>query len=162
MNATADRLRLVGIGKSFGPVRALDGVDMTVKAGSVHGLLGENGAGKSTLLNVLSGVFQPSSGHVEVDGVRLTGNGPVAARRAGIAMIHQELQHVPELSVAQNMFLGEEPSRLGFVDRADIRKRAEPILKRLGAGIETAERDTAENSTLDQRVHRRPRFDRKL
>ncbi len=92
-------------------MRALEGVDMTVKRGTVHGLLGENGAGKSTLLNILSGVLQPSSGHVEIDGVRIAGHGPVAARRAGIAMIHQELQHVPELTVAQNMFLGR-PSRL--------------------------------------------------
>ncbi|MER9197265.1 sugar ABC transporter ATP-binding protein [Mesorhizobium australicum] len=106
MDTTVDRLRLSNIGKSFGPVRALDGVEMAVKRGSVHGLLGENGAGKSTLLNILSGVFNPSSGQVEIDGVRVAGHGPIAARQAGIAMIHQELQHVPELSVAQNMFLG--------------------------------------------------------
>ncbi|MCX5577664.1 sugar ABC transporter ATP-binding protein [Kaistia terrae] len=101
-----DRLKLTGIGKSFGTLRALDGVEMSVRPGTVHGLLGENGAGKSTLLNILSGVFAPSSGHIEIDGVRVAGHGPKAARRAGIAMIHQELQHVPELSVAQNMFLG--------------------------------------------------------
>ena len=107
MNAAeVDRLRLVDIGKSFGPVRALDGVDMTVGRGTVHGLLGENGAGKSTLLKILSGVLNPSSGHVEIDGRRLSGHGPVAAHRAGVAMIHQELQHVPERTVAQNMFLG--------------------------------------------------------
>jgi ribose transport system ATP-binding protein len=106
MNTAVDRLRLVDIGKSFGAVRALDGVDMAVRRGTVHGLLGENGAGKSTLLNILSGIHHPSSGHVEIDGQRPSGHGPVAARRAGIAMIHQELQHVPELTVAQNMFLG--------------------------------------------------------
>jgi ribose transport system ATP-binding protein len=106
MNTAVDRLRLVDIGKSFGPVRALDGVNMAVRRGTVHGLLGENGAGKSTLLRILSGILNPSSGHVEIDGSRVSGHGPVAARRAGIAMIHQELQHVPELTVAQNMFLG--------------------------------------------------------
>ena len=106
MNTTVDRLRLVDIGKSFGAVRALDGVDMAVQRGTVHGLLGENGAGKSTLLRILSGILSPTSGHVEIDGQRVVGHGPVAARRAGIAMIHQELQHVPELTVAQNMFLG--------------------------------------------------------
>src|SRR3954454_20310275 len=106
MTTAVDRLRLVDIGKSFGAVRALDGVDMAVKRGTVHGLLGENGAGKSTLLRILSGILNPSSGHVEIDGLRVAGHGPVAARRAGIAMIHQELQHVPELTVAQNMFLG--------------------------------------------------------
>ena len=106
MNAAVDRLKLVEIGKSFGSVRALDGVTMTIRPGTVHGLLGENGAGKSTLLNILSGVLTPSSGHVEIDGRPVSGHGPVAARRAGVAMIHQELQHVPELTVAQNMFLG--------------------------------------------------------
>lgn len=106
MKSVVNRLSLVDIGKSFGSVRALDGVDMAVKQGTVHGLLGENGAGKSTLLRILSGIFEPSSGHAEIDGIRLSGHGPVAARRAGIAMIHQELQHVPELTVAQNMFLG--------------------------------------------------------
>src|SRR3954452_8098220 len=99
MNALADRLRLVDISKTFGPIRALDNVTMTVARGEVHGLLGENGAGKSTLLRVLSGAFRPSTGHVEVEGVRLTASGPLGARRAGIAMIHQELQHVPELTV---------------------------------------------------------------
>ena len=106
MNTVVDRLKLVDIGKSFGAVRALDGVEMAVRRGTVHGLLGENGAGKSTLLRILSGILNPTSGHVEIDGQRVAGHGPVAARRAGIAMIHQELQHVPELTVAQNMFLG--------------------------------------------------------
>jgi ribose transport system ATP-binding protein len=89
MTTTNNRLRLVDVSKSFGSVRALDGVSMTVKRGTVHGLLGENGAGKSTLLRILSGVLEPSAGHIEIDGVRLSGHGPVAARRAGVAMIQQ-------------------------------------------------------------------------
>ena len=106
MNGEGTRLKLVDIGKSFGTLRALDGITFEIKRGTVHGLLGENGAGKSTLLRILSGVLEPSNGHVELDGVRLQGRGPVGAREAGIAMIHQELQHVPNLTVAQNMFLG--------------------------------------------------------
>jgi len=131
------RLRLANIGKSFGPVRALDGVDMQVKRGTIHGLLGENGAGKSTLLNILSGVFPPSSGHVEIDGVRVVGQGPVAARRAGIVMIHQELQHVPELTVAQNMFLGR-PIRSGglFVARRAQERAAAEALAPLDPSID--------------------------
>ena len=131
------RLKLANIGKSFGPVRALDGVDMQVKRGTVHGLLGENGAGKSTLLNILSGVFPPSSGHVEIDGVRVVGQGPVAARRAGIVMIHQELQHVPELTVAQNMFLGR-PIRSGglFVARRAQERAAAEALAPLDPSID--------------------------
>lgn len=136
MNETY-RLRLANIGKSFGSVRALDGVDMQVKRGTVHGLLGENGAGKSTLLNILSGVFPPSSGHVEIDGVQVAGQGPVAARRAGIVMIHQELQHVPELTVAQNMFLGR-PIRSGglFVARRAQERAAAEALAPLDPSID--------------------------
>ncbi|WAJ28855.1 sugar ABC transporter ATP-binding protein [Antarcticirhabdus aurantiaca] len=135
-----DRLRLIDIGKSFGPLRALDGVGMSVKRGTVHGLLGENGAGKSTLLRILSGVFEPSAGHVEVDGVRLSGHGPVAARRAGIAMIHQELQHVPELTVAQNMFLGRPLRTAGglLVDRRAQERAAAQALAPLDAAIDPA------------------------
>jgi ribose transport system ATP-binding protein len=140
MNASADRLRLVDISKSFGPVRALENVTMTVARGEVHGLLGENGAGKSTLLRVLSGAFRPSTGHVEVDGVQMTASGPVAARRAGIAMIHQELQHVPELTVAQNMFLGH-PLKTGaglFVARRAQEMAAAEALRPLDPTIDPA------------------------
>lgn len=138
MNTRVERLKLSDIGKSFGPVRALDGVDMTVGAGAVHGLLGENGAGKSTLLNILSGVFEPSSGHVEIDGRRVVGKGPVAARKAGIAMIHQELQHVPELTVAQNMFLGRPLRTAGglFVARRDQERAAAAALAPLDPSID--------------------------
>ncbi|HEV7255866.1 MAG TPA: sugar ABC transporter ATP-binding protein [Mesorhizobium sp.] len=140
MNSAIDRLRLVNIGKSFGPVRALDGVDMEVRRGAVHGLLGENGAGKSTLLRILSGVFEPSSGHIEIDGVRHAGRGPVAARRAGIAMIHQELQHVPELTVAQNMFLGHPLKAAGglLVARRRQEEAAAKALAPLDPAIDPA------------------------
>src|SRR5688572_21695846 len=139
MNTSGDRLRLVDISKSFGPIQALDHVTMTVAPGEVHGLLGENGAGKSTLLRILSGAFKPSDGHVEVDGVRLTATGPVAARRAGIAMIHQELQHVPELTVAQNMFLGH-PLKTGglFVAQRAQEKAAAEALRPLDPTIDPA------------------------
>jgi ribose transport system ATP-binding protein len=140
MTTAVDRLRLVDIGKSFGPVRALDGVEMAVKRGTIHGLLGENGAGKSTLLRILSGVLNPSSGHVEIDGQRLTGHGPVAARRAGIAMIHQELQHVPELTVAQNMFLGRPLKAAGglLVARRQQERAAAKALAPLDPTIDPA------------------------
>src|SRR3954464_6352447 len=140
MDTAVERLRLVDIGKSFGPVRALDGVEMAVKRGTVHGLLGENGAGKSTLLRILSGILDPSSGHVEIDGQRLTGHGPVAARRAGIAMIHQELQHVPELTVAQNMFLGHPLKAAGglLVARSAQERAAAKALAPLDPTIDPA------------------------
>ena len=98
------RLSLSGVKKSFGPIAVLHGVALTVQPGEVHGLLGENGAGKSTLLNILSGVFSLSEGSVSIDGTPVHITSPRSASAAGIAMIHQELQQVPELSVAQNIF----------------------------------------------------------
>ena len=113
----SSRLQFDGISKDFPGVRALSDVSFSVGAGEIHGLLGENGAGKSTLLRILSGVYRPSAGRVLIDGVPVTLNNPVAARAAGVAMIHQELQQVPRLSVAQNMFLGHPLTRGGlFVD----------------------------------------------
>ena len=138
MNVNGTRLKLVNIGKSFGNLRALDGVTFEIKRGTVHGLLGENGAGKSTLLRILSGVLDQSDGHVELDGVRLQGRGPVAAREAGIAMIHQELQHVPNLTVAQNMFLGRPLKTAGglLVDRRAQERAAAAALAPLDPGID--------------------------
>lgn len=138
MPNSVERLRLTSVGKSFGALRALENVDMVVERGTVHGLLGENGAGKSTLLNILSGVLEPTTGHIEVDGVQVAGRGPLAARRAGIAMIHQELQHVPELTVAQNMFLGKPIKAAGglFVARKDQERAAAAALAPLDPSID--------------------------
>jgi ribose transport system ATP-binding protein len=140
MNTPVERLRLSNVSMSFGPIRALDGVTMAVTRGTVHGLLGENGAGKSTLLRILSGLIEPSEGHVEIDGARVAGHGPVAARRAGIAMIHQELQHVAELTVAQNMFLGHPLKRFGglLVHRAAQERAAAEALRSLDPAIDPA------------------------
>ncbi|RWC18943.1 MAG: sugar ABC transporter ATP-binding protein [Mesorhizobium sp.] len=123
------RLQFEGISKVFPAVRALSDVSFSVGAGEIHGLLGENGAGKSTLLRILSGVYRPTAGSVLIDGSPVTLNSPVAARAAGIAMIHQELQQVPHLSVAQNMFLGHPLTRGGiFVARREQERRAAEAL----------------------------------
>ncbi|MFH6786851.1 MULTISPECIES: sugar ABC transporter ATP-binding protein [Methylobacterium] len=117
--AEPPRLHIHGLTKRFPGVTALADMTLTVRPGEVHALLGENGAGKSTLMKILSGVLKADEGSIAVDGEALTLRSPLAARRAGIAMIHQELQQVPELSVAQNMFLGRSLRRAGlFVDRA--------------------------------------------
>ncbi|WP_027059160.1 sugar ABC transporter ATP-binding protein [Mesorhizobium loti] len=130
------RLQFDGISKVFPAVKALSGVSFSVGAGEIHGLLGENGAGKSTLLRILSGVYRPTSGSVLIDGKAVTLANPVAARAAGVAMIHQELQQVPRLSVAQNMFLGHPLTRGGiFVARREQERRAAEALAAIDPSI---------------------------
>ncbi|KAB8311366.1 sugar ABC transporter ATP-binding protein [Rouxiella chamberiensis] len=130
-------LTMRGISKSYSGVAAVQGVDFSVRPGEVHALIGENGAGKSTLLNILSGVRAADSGEILVEGQVIQMKNPLSARHAGIAMIHQELQHVPELSVAQNMFLGRPLTKMKglFVDRKAQYKRAVAILRRLDPSI---------------------------
>ncbi|MFB9981825.1 sugar ABC transporter ATP-binding protein [Mesorhizobium kowhaii] len=133
------RLQFVGISKLFPAVRALSDVSFSVGAGEIHGLLGENGAGKSTLLRILSGVYRPTAGSVLIDGKPVTLANPVAARAAGVAMIHQELQQVPRLSVAQNMFLGHPLTRGGiFVARREQERRAAEALVAIDPSIDPA------------------------
>ncbi|MER9934957.1 sugar ABC transporter ATP-binding protein [Mesorhizobium sp. M0088] len=133
------RLQFQGISKLFPAVRALDGVSFSVAAGEIHGLLGENGAGKSTLLRILSGVYRPTAGSVLIDGKPVTLANPVAARAAGVAMIHQELQQVPRLSVAQNMFLGHPLTRGGiFVASREQERRAAEALAAIDPSIDPA------------------------
>ena len=125
-------LRLTDVVKTFPGVRALDGVQLEVRAGEVHCLLGQNGAGKSTLIKVLSGAHTPDSGEIEWLGQQVAFGNPQVAMKAGIATIYQELDLVDGLSVADNIFLGHEPHSGGFVHRADMRKGASEILASLG------------------------------
>lgn len=131
------RLVAEGIGKSFSGVRVLDGVDLTLRGGEVHALVGENGAGKSTLVKILSGVHVDHDGEIRIgrDTVRFTGVRD--AERHGIAIIHQELNLVPELGAAGNIFLGREPRRAGLLlDRGAMAKAASALLARLGLAID--------------------------
>jgi ribose transport system ATP-binding protein len=125
-------LRLTDVVKTFPGVRALDGVELEVRAGEVHCLLGQNGAGKSTLIKVLAGVHRPDAGHVEWLGEPASFATPQAAMRAGIATIYQELDLVDDLSVAENTFLGHEQRRFGFVRRGHMARRTRQILGGLG------------------------------
>ena len=132
------RLAFADVGKSFPGVVALDGVSFTVAAGEVRALVGENGAGKSTLLKILSGQYQPDRGTLAIDGVACRFDRPRAAQDAGVASIHQELQLVPDLSVAENLLLGTLPARGGWIRHAELQERARAVLARLGEAIDPA------------------------
>ncbi|TSD86197.1 sugar ABC transporter ATP-binding protein [Mycobacterium sp. KBS0706] len=125
-----------GISKTFPGVKALARVDLTVYPGEIHALMGENGAGKSTLMKVLSGAYQADAGGtIRLDGREVVIDGPLAAKRLGIAVIYQELSLSPNLSVAENIYLGREPTSGPFVDRKAMLAGCEDVLKRLGAGF---------------------------
>ncbi|MFE0755279.1 sugar ABC transporter ATP-binding protein [Inquilinus sp. NPDC058860] len=129
-------LEMHGISKTFPGVKALTRVDLTVYPGEIHALMGENGAGKSTLMKVLSGAYQADAGGtIRLDGREVTIDGPLAAKQLGIAVIYQELSLSPNLSVAENIYLGREPKSGPFVDRKAMLAGCEDVLKRLGAGF---------------------------
>ena len=132
MTAPAALLEMRGIVKEFPGVRALDGVDLEVRPGEVHCLLGQNGAGKSTLIKVLAGAHQPNQGMITWDGAPVTLGDPQAAMSLGIATIYQELDLVSGLTVADNVFLGRERSRLGLTRPAQANRAAGELLARLG------------------------------
>ncbi|MCW6511370.1 sugar ABC transporter ATP-binding protein [Hyphomicrobiales bacterium BP6-180914] len=125
--------QMSGISKRYGGVRALDGVDLTVEAGRIHAVLGENGAGKSSLIKCMSGVVQPDSGTMALDGRPIRFPDPAAANAAGIVCIFQELSLVPDLSVADNVIIADPPRRFGLIDRRRQRQLAEEALARAGA-----------------------------
>ena len=122
---------MAGVQKRFGATHALKGVDLTVAPGEVHALIGENGAGKSTLMKVLSGALRADAGEIALDGQPFVPENPLHARESGIVMIYQELNLAPALSVEENITLGAEPSRLGWIDRRARRERARRVLAEL-------------------------------
>lgn len=121
-----------GVRHRFGATHALSGVDLEVRGGEVHALVGENGAGKSTLMKILSGALVPDAGAMQLDGIPYRPQSPADGRAAGVAMIYQELSLAPDLSVAENISLGVEPTRGPFVRRQELRDRAMAALKEIG------------------------------
>jgi ABC-type sugar transport system ATPase subunit len=128
-------LEMLNISKTFPGVRALDDVTFGCAHGEVHALCGENGAGKSTLIKILGGAYRPDRGRILLDGHEVEFSHPVASRRAGVSIIHQELSLLPHRSVAENIFLGIEPTRYGMLDRRKMRDDAKRLLTRLGSSI---------------------------
>jgi ribose transport system ATP-binding protein len=129
-------LRLQGIHKRYAGVHALRGVDFSLARGEVHVLLGENGAGKSTLMGVLAGTVIPDAGEIALDGRPVAFASPRDAHAAGIVMIPQELDLVPGLDIAANLFLGHERTRAGVLDKGGMRRRAQDLLRRAGVSLD--------------------------
>ena len=123
------------VSKSFPGVRALRGVSFGVRPGEVHALVGENGAGKSTLIKVITGVYQVDDGEVRLDGRPVSFASPLEAQDAGISTIYQEINLIPLMSVARNLFLNREPSRFGVIDSARMRREAHEILRGYGVDV---------------------------
>ena len=129
-------LQVRDVVKSFPGVQALRGVDLTLHAGEVLALLGENGAGKSTLIRVLGGAHRADAGTIAIDGRETTFQSPQQSRSAGIAVIYQEFNLVPGLTAYENIFLGQETTRAGLIDRSREKRRATELLQRLGIEID--------------------------
>ncbi|MFZ1430953.1 MAG: sugar ABC transporter ATP-binding protein [Geminicoccaceae bacterium] len=127
-----------GLTKTFAGTRALGGVNLTLRAGEIHALLGENGAGKSTLIKVVTGVLPRDAGTVHLDGVEIAPRSTDEAIRTGIAAVYQEVNLLPNLSVAQNLFLGRQPTRLGFVREREMRRNAARLMSGFGLDIDVA------------------------
>jgi rhamnose transport system ATP-binding protein len=145
-------LELTHAAKSFGAVQALIDGSVMLRGGEVHALLGENGAGKSTLVKILAGVHQPDSGTLTVNGKEVALHGPAAARAAGIAVIYQEPTLFPDLTVAENMFIGRQPLRGGRrINRRAMQDEAAAVFKRLGVPLDPA-RIARGLSIADQQV----------
>jgi ribose transport system ATP-binding protein len=124
------------ITKRFGPIQALSGVSFAGQAGSVHAITGENGAGKSTLMKLLAGVHSPDEGTIFLKGREIRLARPAHARAMGVSTVFQELTLLPNLTIAENLFLGREPRRFGFVDRSAMRRETRAVLDRIGIDLD--------------------------
>jgi ribose transport system ATP-binding protein len=146
------RLRMEDVSKSFGATRALDGVNLIVKSGEVHALVGENGAGKSTLMKILSGAYQADSGRLWLDGEQYAPKNPLDGRNAGVAMIYQELSLAPHLSIEENILLGIEPTRGPVLDWERLRRIAVGAMQQLGLKNQAPDTRVARLSIAEQQL----------
>src|SRR3954453_22872586 len=133
---TAPAIRLEGIVKRFGPVAANAGASLEVAKGEIHALVGENGAGKSTLMRVVSGMYAPEGGRMQVNGRDVTGWTTAQAIAAGVGMVHQHFMLVPTLTVAENVVLGMEPRAVLVGDRDRARRAVEELSRQTGLAVD--------------------------
>ena len=145
-------LQLRSISKTFPGVKALSGVDFTLRAGEIHALMGENGAGKSTLIKVLTGVYAKDGGEILLNGQPINPRTPSHAEACGISTVYQEVNLVPHLSVAENICLGRQPTRFGLVRWKTMRRQAEKALARLGVEVDVTERVGSYSIAIQQLV----------
>ena len=148
----APLLHLKKISKSFPGICALTDVDLVIRAGEILGLVGENGAGKSTLAKVIGGILTADAGQIIFDGQKIEQHSIASAQRLGIAVIHQELNLIPHLSVEANLFLGREPRRIGIVDRSALRQQARTALTNAGLHVKPYQRVRELSIATRQRV----------
>jgi ribose transport system ATP-binding protein len=141
-----------GLTKRFPGILAVDDVDLEIRAGEVHVVAGENGAGKSTLMKLLSQVERPDGGEVLVDGERVDHHGPRHAQQLGIAMVHQEFALAPDLTVAENLVLGRETSRLGLIARGSEKRAARELLERVGLDVDPGRKVGTLSVAAQQRI----------
>ena len=145
-------LEMDGIVKTFPGVRALDGVHLDLKAGEVHALLGENGAGKSTLIKVLGGIYKRDGGEIVINGEKVDINGVKDAEKYGISIIHQEIVLVPEMSIADNIYLGKELGPSSRIDRATMRKTTQELLDSFDMGLSATDKISSLNIAQQQMI----------
>ena len=143
-------LQLEGINKAFGGVKALQNVSLECREGEVHALLGENGAGKSTLMKILGGAYQADAGSVTLFGERQRFRHPKEAQRRGVSVVYQEFNLLPERSVAQNIFLGREPGRFGFINHRALNAQVDSLLDELGVSTLLSARDRVGDLSVAQ------------
>ena len=129
-------VQIKGLSKSFPGVNALINVDLDLKHGEIHGLMGENGAGKSTLIKVLTGIYNKDEGQIFFDGKPFELNSPEDAPKFGVSTVYQEINLIPALSVAENIYIGREPTRLGCIDWRAITTHAKTAIKKLDLDID--------------------------
>lgn len=145
-------IEMLGITKQFGDFKANDNINLKVKKGEIHALLGENGAGKSTLMNILSGLLEPTSGEIRVNGEKVDISSPGVADKLGIGMVHQHFMLVDKFTVTENIILGSEKTKAGFLDKKEAQKEIKALSERYGLFVDPTARVEAISVGMQQRV----------
>ena len=145
-------LEIRGLSKSFPGVRALDSVDFTLRPGEIHALMGENGAGKSTMIKVLTGVYRKNSGSIKLSGENFEASSPMDAARKGISTVYQEINLLPNLSVAENIYIGRQPTKRGIIDWKTINEKARDALAKLDLDLDVTMPLSSFSTAIQQMV----------